>query len=79
MQRATRSASSPHGGTGAHTDPADYPPAPTPRQSTRVRVRPGEWFNLGGTMAGSDEVSRAILQSGSGSASTSSVLMIRVE
>lgn len=47
--------------------------------STRVRVRPGEWFNLGGTMAGSDEVSRAILQSGSGSASTSSVLMIRVE
>jgi hypothetical protein len=46
--------------------------------STRVRVRPGEWFNLGGTMASSDEVSRAILQTGSGSTAESSSLMIRV-
>jgi hypothetical protein len=47
--------------------------------STRVRVQPGEWFNLGGTMASSDEVSRAILQSGSSSAAKSSSLMIRVD
>lgn len=47
--------------------------------STRVRVRPGEWFDLGGTMAGSDEVSRAILQSASGTTTQSSSLMIKVE
>jgi hypothetical protein len=47
--------------------------------STRVRVRPGEWFDLGGTMAGSDEVSRAILQSGSGATAETSSLMIRVD
>lgn len=46
--------------------------------STRVRVRPGEWFDLGGTMSGSDEVSRAILQSSSGATAESSSLMIRV-
>lgn len=47
--------------------------------STRVRVRPGEWFDLGGTMGGSDEVSRAILQSGSAATASSSSLMIRVD
>lgn len=47
--------------------------------STRVRVRPGEWFDLGGTMSGSDEVSRAILQSGFGTSAASSTLMIRVD
>lgn len=47
--------------------------------STRVRVRPGEWFDLGGIMTASDEVSRAILQSASGATTESSSLMIRVD
>lgn len=47
--------------------------------STRVRVQPGEWFDLGGAMARSDEVSRAILQSGSSHGAESSSLMIRVD
>lgn len=46
--------------------------------STTVRVQPGEWFDLGGIMVGSDEVSRAILQTGSSTINESSSLMIRV-
>lgn len=33
--------------------------------STIVRVRPGQWFDLGGTLQARDAVSRAILSSGS--------------
>lgn len=46
--------------------------------ATTVRLRPGEWLDLGGTMSARDEVSRAILSSGSASASESTALMIRV-
>lgn len=47
--------------------------------ATTVRLTPGEWFDLGGTMAARDEVSRAILSSESAAASRSGVLMIRVD
>lgn len=45
--------------------------------ATIVRLRPGEWFDLGATMGSRDEVSRAILSSSSASASESTALMIR--
>jgi len=47
--------------------------------ATRVRVVPGEWLDLGGTMQSRDEVSSAILRSGSTNSSASSSLMIRVD
>jgi type II secretory pathway component GspD/PulD (secretin) len=47
--------------------------------STRVRVKPGQWFDLGGTMQGRDEVSRAIMGSGFNTSSRSTGLMIRVD
>jgi hypothetical protein len=47
--------------------------------STRIRVKPGEWFDLGGTMQSRDEVSSAILSSGFNNASGSSALMIKVD
>lgn len=47
--------------------------------ATTVRLTPGEWFDLGGTMGSRDEVSRAILGSRSASASESTALMIRVD
>lgn len=46
--------------------------------ATTVRLRPGEWLDIGSTMSARDEVSRAILSSGSASASESTALMIRV-
>lgn len=46
--------------------------------ATTVRLKPGEWFDLGGTMGSRDEVSRAILSSASTTASESTGLMIRV-
>lgn len=47
--------------------------------STRIRVKPGEWVDLGGAMQSRDEVSSAILHSGSNHASESSALMIKVD
>lgn len=47
--------------------------------STRIRVKPGEWFDLGGTMQSRDEVSSAILSSGSNIASGNSALMLKVD
>lgn len=47
--------------------------------STVVRVSPGEWFDLGGTMQGKDDVSRAILSSASDYGSGNSALQIRVD
>jgi len=47
--------------------------------STQVRLKPGEWLDLGGTMQSRDEVSNAILRSGSYNSSASSSLMIRVD
>jgi len=47
--------------------------------STRVRVKPGQWFDLGGTMQARDEVSRAILDTRSDTASGSTSLMLRVD
>jgi hypothetical protein len=47
--------------------------------STRVRVKPGQWFDLGGTMQVRDEVSRAILDTRSDTASGSTSLMLRVD
>jgi len=47
--------------------------------STRMRVKPGVWFDLGGSMRSRDEVSSAILSSGSSNASESSALMIKVD
>lgn len=47
--------------------------------ATRVRVKPGEWLDLGGTMQSRDEVSSAILGSRSDNASATSSLMIKVD
>ena len=47
--------------------------------STIVRVSPGEWFDLGGTMQQKDDVSRAILSTQNGQHSQSNALSIRVE
>ena len=47
--------------------------------STVVRVHPGEWFDLGGTMQARDDVSRAILSSQSGNSNGNSGLQIRVD
>lgn len=47
--------------------------------NTVVTVRPGEWFDLGGTMQARDEVSRAILSVMAGSSQQNSVLRIRVD
>jgi len=47
--------------------------------STRIRVKSGEWFDLGGTMQSRDEVSSAILSSGFNKASGTSALMIKVD
>lgn len=47
--------------------------------STRIRVKPGEWFDLGSTMHSRDEVSSAILSSGFDNASDTSALMIKVD
>lgn len=47
--------------------------------STTLRVRPGQWFDLGGTMQSRDEVSRAILNSGSDTSAGSTGLMLKVD
>lgn len=47
--------------------------------STVVRVTPGQWFDLGGTMQTRDNVSRAILSGQTNSGSQQSRLMIRVD
>ena len=47
--------------------------------STQVRVKPGEWFDLGGGMRSRDEVSSTILSSGVDGSSESSSLMIKVD
>jgi len=47
--------------------------------STVVRVTPGQWFDLGGTMQTRDNVSRAILSGQESSGSQQSKLMIRVD
>jgi type II secretory pathway component GspD/PulD (secretin) len=46
---------------------------------TTVRVAPGTWFDLGGTMEARDEVSRTILNQRSSSGVRSQKLMIRVD
>lgn len=47
--------------------------------STTVQVHPSEWVDLGGTLANRDEVSRAILNSGSGSGASSTQLRVKVQ
>lgn len=47
--------------------------------STVVRVRPGQWLDLGGTMQSRDEVSRLILSGREGSGREESKLMVRVD
>jgi Bacterial type II and III secretion system protein/Bacterial type II/III secretion system short domain len=47
--------------------------------STVVRVTPGQWFDLGGTMQQRDDVSRAILSRQSGSGSRDTSLAIKVD
>lgn len=47
--------------------------------SSTVRVQRGEWVNIGGIMQDKDEVSRAILASGSGQSYQNSQILIRVE
>ncbi len=47
--------------------------------ATTVRVRPGQWFDLGGTMQSRDEVSREIFSGNATSARSASQLWIRVE
>ena len=47
--------------------------------ATTVRVVPGEWFNLGGTMQDRDEVSRAILARGAGKTENTSQLWVLIE
>jgi len=47
--------------------------------TTTVRVVPGEWFNLGGTMQARDEVSRAILARGAGKTESTSQLWVLIE
>ncbi len=46
---------------------------------TTVRVLPGQWFDLGGTMQTRDEVSRTILNQRSSSGERQQKLMIRVD
>lgn len=47
--------------------------------SSTVRVQRGEWVNIGGIMQDKDEVSRAILASGTGQSYQNSQILIRVE
>lgn len=47
--------------------------------TTTVRVVPGEWFDLGGTMQGRDEVSRAILARGRAGEERGSRLQVLIE
>lgn len=47
--------------------------------ATTVRVSPGQWFDLGGTMQTRDEVSRAILSTRSSDGQRSNQFMIRVD
>ena len=47
--------------------------------TTRVTIRLGQWFDLGGSMAGQDEVSREILAAGRQTGTTSSSIRVRVE
>ena len=47
--------------------------------STTVRVRKGEWFDLGGTMINRDEVSRKILSNQNQAGQQSSHLKLRIE
>ncbi|NJC88631.1 MAG: hypothetical protein FIB02_08885 [Desulfuromonas sp.] len=47
--------------------------------TTRVRIPMGEWFDLGGTMSGKDEVSREILATGSKGQGEDGHVRIRVE
>jgi type II secretory pathway component GspD/PulD (secretin) len=47
--------------------------------ATTVRVTPGQWFDLGGTMQSKDEVSRAILRNQQGDEVQTTSLMIKVD
>ena len=47
--------------------------------ATTVRLAPGEWFDLGGSMQNRDEVSRAIFANYRASGSQNSTLRIKVE
>lgn len=47
--------------------------------STTIQVHPGEWVDLGGMLANRDEVSRAILDSASGSGDSSTQLRVKVQ
>lgn len=47
--------------------------------ATTVRVTPGQWFDLGGTMKSKDEVSRAILSNQQGVEARTTSLMIKVD
>ncbi|MEO8419062.1 MAG: secretin N-terminal domain-containing protein [Methylophilaceae bacterium] len=47
--------------------------------ATTVRVTPGQWFDLGGTMQLKDDVSRAILSNQQGSGAQTTSLMIKVD
>lgn len=47
--------------------------------ATTVRVTPGLWFDLGGTMQSKDEVSRAILSNQQGAEARTTSLMIKVD
>ncbi|HZV97834.1 MAG TPA: secretin N-terminal domain-containing protein [Methylophilaceae bacterium] len=47
--------------------------------ATVVRLSPGQWFDLGGTMQSKDEVSRAILSNQQNAGTQNSGLMIKVD
>jgi hypothetical protein len=47
--------------------------------TTRVNVPLGQWFDLGGTMAGNDEVSREILEAAKRSGESVGSVRVRVE
>lgn len=47
--------------------------------TTTVRVPLGEWFDLGGTMTGRDEVSREILGGGNQTGAESGIVRVKVE
>ncbi len=47
--------------------------------ATTVRVTPGQWFDLGGTMRLKDDVSRAILSNQQGGGARTTSLMIKVD
>jgi len=47
--------------------------------TTRVNVPLGQWFDLGGTMANQDEVSREILGTAKRSGESSGQVRVRVE